>query len=71
MHRLLWQGPDDSDVPMVELIPTALAVLAVALFATALLAMTVRNFQVAGFSFLSASLVIYIRETRYGPRANA
>jgi len=56
---------------MVELIPTALAVLAVALFATALLAMTVRNFQVAGFSFLSASLVIYIRETRYGSRANA
>jgi len=56
---------------MVEVIPTALAILAVTLIATALVAMTARSFQVAGFAFLSASLVIYIRESRYGSRAGA
>jgi len=50
---------------MAELIPTALAVLAAALIATALVAMTVRNLRVAGFCFLCASLVIYFRDTRY------
>lgn len=54
---------------MVELLPTALAVLAVALIGTALVAMTVGNLQAAGFCFLGASLVIYFRETRYGARA--
>lgn len=43
---------------------TAAAALAVVLFAIALFAMANRNFQAAGFSFLSASVVIYLRETR-------
>ncbi|WP_276273231.1 hypothetical protein [Haloarcula litorea] len=56
---------------MADLIPTALAVLATALIGTALIAMTVGNLRAAGFSFLSASLVIYLRETRYGERQAA
>jgi hypothetical protein len=43
---------------------TAAALLAVALIVVALVAMATDELQVAGFSFLSASLVIYIRETR-------
>jgi len=42
----------------------ALAALAVVLFATALLMMAADRLAVAGFCFLSASLVIYLRETR-------
>jgi len=49
---------------MVEMIRTVLAALAVVLFATALAAMTAQRLRVAGFCFLSASLVIYVRETR-------
>lgn len=49
---------------MVEVIPTVLAAVAVLLLATALLAMTAERMTVAGFCFLSASLVIYLRETR-------
>jgi hypothetical protein len=49
---------------MVELIPTGFAVLAVALFAVALVAMTFGNLRAAGMSFLSASLVIFLRERR-------
>ena len=51
--------------PMVALVPTALAVVAVALILVALAAMTIGDLQVAGLSFLSASLVIYLRETRF------
>ena len=43
---------------------TAAAAFAVVLFAIAMWAMANGNFQAAGFSFLSASVVIYIRETR-------
>ncbi|MDS0261169.1 hypothetical protein NDI56_17350 [Haloarcula sp. S1CR25-12] len=50
---------------MVELIPTALAVVAAGLVGAALLAMTVGSLRAAGFCFLCASLVIYFRETRY------
>lgn len=71
MHRLLGAGAVSPDEPMVALIPTALAVLAVALMGTALVAMTVGNLQAAGFTFLCASLVIYFRETRYGEQSAA
>jgi hypothetical protein len=50
---------------MVELIPTALAVVAASLIGVALFAMTVGDLRAAGFSFLCASLVIYFRETRF------
>lgn len=69
MHRLLWAGGVCRDEAMVKLIPTALAVLAVALFGVALVAMTVGNLQAAGFTFLCASLVIYFRESRYGEQS--
>ena len=49
---------------MSNLLATVVAGLVVVLFGAALLAMTAGNFQVAGFAFLSASLLIYIRETR-------
>lgn len=49
---------------MVETVPTALALLAVALFAVALFAMSRGSLAVAGMSFLSASVVIYLRESR-------
>ena len=65
MHKLLGVGVDSTDESMVELIPTALAVVAAGLIGAALLAMTVGNLRAAGFSFLCASLVIYFRETRY------
>lgn len=48
---------------MVNLPATGAALFAAVLFGVALLAMTVRNFRVAGFCFLSAALVIYVRET--------
>lgn len=49
---------------MVELLPTLLAVLVVALFGIALWAMSAGSFTLAGASFLGASLGIYFRETR-------
>jgi len=49
---------------MAELVPTALAGLAVVLFGVALFSLRAGNFAVAGMSFMSASLVIYFRETR-------
>ena len=48
---------------MVNLPATGAAVLAAGLFGFALLAMTARDLRVAGFCFLSAALVIYVRET--------
>lgn len=44
---------------------TVLAVLAVLLIAAALGAMAIGDLMLAGFSFMSASLVIYFRETRF------
>lgn len=49
---------------MTELIPTVLALVAVALIGAALWALSAENFAMAGMSFLSASIVIYFRETR-------
>jgi hypothetical protein len=48
---------------MVDLPATAAAGLAVVLFGVGLLAMTEGSLAAAGACFLSASLVIYIRET--------
>jgi hypothetical protein len=47
---------------MVDVPATAAAAAAVGLFGAALVAMTGREFRVAGFCFLSAALVIYVRE---------
>ena len=47
---------------MPELIPTALIAVIVALFAVALWAMANGRLTVAGLCFLSASVVIYLRE---------
>lgn len=49
---------------MGRVLATAAAALAVGLFGVALLLLTVGNLRVAGLTFLSASLVIYFRETR-------
>jgi hypothetical protein len=49
---------------MGDIISTGLALLAVALTGVALFALAVGNFTAAGMSFLSMSLVIYMRETR-------
>ncbi|MFB6207375.1 MAG: hypothetical protein ABEJ05_12710 [Haloglomus sp.] len=49
---------------MVNVLATGAALLAVGLFVVALFSMTTGDLRTAGFSFLSASLVIYIRETR-------
>jgi len=46
---------------IMKLIPTALALVVVALFGVALLSMAAGDTAVAGVSFLSASLVIYLR----------
>lgn len=51
---------------MARLAPTVLAVLAALLIAIALISMASRDLTAAGLSFLSASLVIYLRETRFG-----
>jgi len=50
---------------MVELIPTVLVAVVLVLFALALWAMSVGNFALAGTSFLSASIAIYLRETHF------
>ena len=50
---------------MTQVIQTVLAVVAAGLMVVALLAMASRNLAVAGMCFLSASLVIYLRETRF------
>lgn len=43
---------------------TGVAALVVLLFAAALAAMSIGEFGAAGLCFLSASLLIYLRETR-------
>lgn len=50
---------------MAGLARTALALLAVLLIAAALALMTSGDLMLAGLSFLSASLVIYVHETRF------
>lgn len=50
---------------MVRVAPTVLAVLAALLIVAALVALSAQNLQIAGLSFLSASLLIYLRSTRY------
>lgn len=49
---------------MVDVVRTGLALLVLVLFGLALVAMTAGDLTFAGISFLSASLVIYFRETR-------
>jgi len=49
---------------MVDLLATGMAALAVVLIVAALLALSAGDLGTAGVSFLSASLVIYLRETR-------
>lgn len=49
---------------MVDTVSIVLAVGAVALFGVALASMAVGEMLVAGLCFLSASIVIYLRETR-------
>ena len=49
---------------MVRLLATGAAAVAALLMGAGLIGMTVGDFRLAGFSFLSASLVIYMRETR-------
>jgi hypothetical protein len=49
---------------MGRLLATGAAAVAALLMGVGLIGMTVGDFRLAGFSFLSASLVIYIRETR-------
>jgi hypothetical protein len=51
---------------MGSVVPTVLAILAVGLFVAALVAMAAGELLVAGLCFLSASVVIYFRETRVG-----
>lgn len=46
-----------------RLVPSLLALLAVALIVFAVAQMTAGDFSTAGVSFLAASLVIYVRET--------
>ncbi|WP_318570810.1 hypothetical protein [Salinigranum marinum] len=46
---------------IMKLIPTALALVVVALIGVALLSMAAGDTAIAGVSFLSASLVIYLR----------
>lgn len=50
---------------MSRVVATALALLAVLLIGGALAAMAGGDLRAAGLSFLSASLVIYLRETRF------
>jgi nitrate/nitrite transporter NarK len=50
-----------TDEHMAQLIPTALALLAVGLIGVALVLMSGNRLGFAGASFLSASIVIYLR----------
>jgi len=50
---------------MVNLLATGAAALAVLMFVTALVSIAVGEIRIAGLSFLSASLLIYLRETRF------
>ncbi|WP_280535868.1 hypothetical protein [Halopenitus sp. POP-27] len=52
-------------------VATALAAAAVGLFAVALIAMSTDRLTAAGMSFLAASLVIYLRESRVADRRAA
>lgn len=54
---------------MADVITTGLAVVAVLLIGTALVGLSIGNFTVAGMSFFSTSIVIYLRESRLGDAA--
>jgi len=49
---------------MADAVSTGMAVFAVVLIGVALYAMAAGSYTVAGMCFLSASLLIYLRETR-------
>lgn len=49
---------------MSNLLATGMALFAVVLAAVALFAMSAGDIRLAGFCFLSVSLVLYLRETR-------
>lgn len=49
---------------MADVISTVMAVLAVLLVGTALVGLSLGNFTVAGMSFFSTSIVIYLRQSR-------
>ncbi len=49
---------------MTTALGAGLAIAAIALFGLGLLGMAVSNLRLAGFAFFTASLVIYVRETR-------
>jgi hypothetical protein len=51
---------------MADIVSRGLAVLALLLFVVAMFTMTIERFTAAGMSFLSASIVLYMRETRIG-----
>lgn len=53
---------------MTDVLPTGLAILAALLMGAAVLAIAGGDLMAAGMSFLSASLVLYMRETRFGDR---
>lgn len=50
---------------MVNLPATALAALVVVLFGVAIVSMSAGSLRIAGLSFLSASVLIYVREKRF------
>jgi hypothetical protein len=50
---------------MVNWPATALAALVVVLFGVAIVSMSAGSLRIAGFSFLSASVLIYVREKRF------
>jgi hypothetical protein len=56
---------------MADAVSTGMAVFAVVLIGVALYAMAAGSLTVAGMCFLSASLVIYLRETRLQDDASA
>jgi len=56
---------------MADTTATALAVIAVVLVGVALVAMAAGSLTLAGTSFLSASLVIFLRETRTGDESES
>ncbi|MDY6819520.1 MAG: hypothetical protein SVG88_12745 [Halobacteriales archaeon] len=49
---------------MANVIQTVLAIIAAGLILAALVAMSARELLIAGLCFMSASLVIYFRQTR-------
>lgn len=62
---------DGPSIPLMEnLLATGLALFAVALAVLALVSMSMGNLELAGFCFLSVSIILYFRETRVVPDRN-